>query len=258
MYRDPGIKTIKPRRNHCCYGMGLGVLLFDDNYPGFPGDLRNASAYPYNIQYKRVEAVNNKSLVFENDKETCLAPTIAAAKYLEDLGCRAILGECGYFAILQKDVAKALHIPVFMSSLLQIPLIQQVIGPNKAVGIVCAHKRFLTEEHLTNVGIDPNSNFYLAGAQDEYSCPEFDLLWNHEKRTVASCDYEKAEKDFVFVCQDFVKKHPDIGALMLECTGFQVFARAVQREVDLPVFSWTTLMDYAFSVIAHRDFYGYV
>ena len=55
-----------------------------------------------------------------------------------------------------------------------------------------------------------------------------------------------------------VEKNPDIGAIMLECTGMQPFARAVQREVELPVFSWGTLLDYAYSVVNHRDYYGHV
>jgi hypothetical protein len=45
---------------------------------------------------------------------------------------------------------------------------------------------------------------------------------------------------------------------MLECTGMQPFARAIQRAVDLPVFSWGTILDYAYGVVAHRDYYGHV
>jgi len=44
----------------------------------------------------------------------------------------------------------------------------------------------------------------------------------------------------------------------MECTGFQPFARALQREIDIPVFSWGTLLDYAYAVTVHRDFYGHV
>ena len=58
--------------------------------------------------------------------------------------------------------------------------------------------------------------------------------------------------------RQFVEKNPDIGAIMLECTGMQPFARAVQKEVELPVFSWGTLLDYAYSVVNHRDYYGHV
>lgn len=35
------------------------------------------------------------------------------------------------------------------------------------------------------------------------------------------------------------------------------FARALQRQIDLPVFSWGTFMDYANSVPIHRDDYGH-
>ena len=184
---------------------------------------------------------------------------IRAAKKLESLGCRAVAAECGYFAFFQKDVAEAVDIPVFMSSLLQVPFIQQVIGPAKKVGIICAQHQYLSEQHLMNVGIEPGSNYVIAGAQDEYGVSEFDNLWNPNKRPeVPEAYYDKAEKQMVRCAREFVDKNQDIGAIMLECTGMQPFARAVQREVDLPVFSWGTLLDYAYSVVNHRDYYGHV
>jgi hypothetical protein len=257
--RDMAINHIATRKNHTCYGMGLGIMVLDDPYPGFPGDVRNASAFPYPIQYEIVEGIDNRALVWDQDKSPCLAPILAAAGKLERMGCRAIAAECGYFAYFQKDVAGAVDIPVFMSSLLQVPFIQQVIGPHKKVGIVCAQKRFLLEEHLINVGINPESNILIAGAQDEYGCTEFDNLWNPEKRSQCpQIYYDKAEAQMIKACVDIHKANPDMGAIMLECTGMQPFARAIQRVVDLPVFSWGTLLDYAFSVIVHRDYYGHV
>ena len=257
--RDRGINHVRTRKNHTCYGMGLGIMVLDDAYPGFPGDVRNASAFPYPIQYEIAEGVDNYTLVWEADKTPCREPILRAAKKLERMGCRAIAAECGYFGYFQKDVAGSVDVPVFMSSLLQVPFIQQVIGPDKTVGVVCAQKRFLTDTHLSNVGIDLNSNFIIAGAQDEYGCPEFDNLWDHEKRpAVPEIYYDKAETDMVRICREVVDNHPSVGAVMLECTGMQPFARAVQRAVDLPVFSWGTLLDYAFSAVAHRDYYGHV
>ena len=49
--RDVSINYIRARKDHRCYGMGLGIIILDDVYPGFPGDVRNASAYPFPIQY---------------------------------------------------------------------------------------------------------------------------------------------------------------------------------------------------------------
>lgn len=257
--RDQNIHYARTRKNHTCYGMGLGIMVLDDAYPGFPGDVRNASAFPYPIQYEIAAGVDNYTLVWEQDKSPCRQPILDAAKKLERMGCKAIAAECGYFAWFQKDVAGHVDVPVFMSSLLQVPFIQHLIGPEKSVGIVCAQKRFLTDTHLKNVGIDLNSNFVIAGSQDEYGCPEFDNLWDHEKRPdVPEIYYDKAEKDMVSICRKFCTSHPEISALMLECTGMQPFARSVQQAVDLPVFSWGTLLDYAYSVVSHREYYGHV
>lgn len=257
--RDLGIDHIKTRKNHVCYGMGLGIILLNDAYPGFPGDVRNASAFNYPIQYEIAEGVTNKTLVYDKNPDQCRTSVIAAAQKLERMGCRAIAAECGYFAFFQKDVAGVVDVPVFMSSLLQVPLIQQVIGPQKKVGIMCAQKQYLSDQHLMNVGIEPGSNYCIAGAQDEYGCTEFDNLWNpHKRPDCPQAYYQKAESQIVKAAKDFTAAHPNIGAIMLECTGFQPFARAIQREVDLPVFSWGTMLDFAFSVISHRDFYGHV
>ena len=138
--RNLGINHIRARKNHCCYGMGLGIIILDDVYPGFPGDVRNASTYAYPVQYEIVEGVDIDSLVYKKDKSPCLEPIKKAAKKLERMGCRAISAECGYFAYFQKEITASMDTPVFMSSLLQVPLAQQVIGPKKTVGIYVGTK----------------------------------------------------------------------------------------------------------------------
>ena len=61
--RDSRIDSVRTRKNHTCYGMGLGIMVLDDAYPGFPGDVRNASAFPYPVQYEIAEGVDNYTLV---------------------------------------------------------------------------------------------------------------------------------------------------------------------------------------------------
>jgi len=257
--RDMGINYIQARKDHRCYGMGLGIIILDDVYPGFPGDVRNASAFPFPIQYEIAEGVDIWALVHEADKSPCHEPILHAAKKLESMGCRAIAAECGYFAYFQKDVAAHVDVPVFMSSLLQVPWAQQIIGPDKVVGILVAREAKLTEAHLEAVGIRPGSNYVITGAEDEGRCPEFEHLWYAPKRTdPPGAYYDKAEKEFVGVAIDFFRAHPNMDAMMLECTGLQPFARAIQREIDIPIFTWGTLLDYAYSVVVHRDYYGHV
>jgi aspartate/glutamate racemase len=257
--RDIGINHIKARKDYRCYGMGLGIIILDDVYPGFPGDVRNASAYPFPIQYEIAEGVDIQALVWAEDKSPCLEPIQRAAKKLEKMGCRAIAAECGYFAYFQKDIAGYVDVPVFMSSLLQVPFAQQLIGPDRVVGVLAARAKFMTPAHLAAVGIQPGSNYILTGAEDDGSCREFENLWNANVRPdPAQAYYDKAEKDFVEVAVEFHQAHPNMGAMVLECTGMQPFARAIQRQIDIPIFSWGTLLDYAYSVAVHRDYYGHV
>ena len=257
--RDMGINTIRARKDHSCYGMGLGIIILDDVYPGFPGDVRNASAFPFPIQYEIAEGVDIWALVHEEDKSPCLEPIQRAAKKLEKMGCRAIAAECGYFAYFQQAIARFVDVPVFMSSLLQVPLAQQLIGPDKVVGIMAARSAQMSQAHLDAVGIRPDSNFVLTGAEDDGQCPEFANLWYAPTRPERpEANYDKAERDFVEVAVKFFQSHRNMGAMMLECTGMQPFARAIQREIDIPIFSWGTLLDYAYSVAVHRDYYGHV
>ncbi len=257
--RDPGIRMIRARKGFKLYGMGLGILVLDDVYPGFPGDVRNASAYPFPIQFEIVEGIDIQKLVNAEDKSPCLEPVLKAARNLERLGCRAIAGECGYFAYFQREVAGAVDVPVFMSSLLQVPFAQTLLGPDQVVGILMSGADCLTDHHLESVGITLGSNYVIGGAMDDFQCVEFDHLWTEGLRPdPPAADYQKAEEEFLPIAIDFYNRYPNMGAMVLECTGFPPFARALQREIHIPIFSWGTLLDYAYSVVVHRDYYGHV
>jgi len=94
---------------------------------------------------------------------------------------------------------------------------------------------------------------------DDGQCEEFENLWLASKRPeTPEAYYDKAQDEFVKVAVAFYNDHPNMGAMVLECTGFQPFARALQREIDIPVFSWGTLLDYGYAVTVHPDFYGHV
>ena len=256
---DPAVARITARPDRRAYGMGLGVILLDDVYPGFPGDVRNASSWPFPVQYEVATGVDIHCLVVEEDKSSCREPILEAARKLEWMGCRGIAAECGYFAYFQKEVAAAVSVPVFMSSLIQVPFAQAVVGPQKVVGILVANAGCLTDSHLTSVGVTLGSNFVVSGAMDDGSCEEFDHLWTGGRRSnPPSADYAKAEAEFLRVGTGFFDSRPDMGAMVLECTGFPPFARALQRSIGIPVFSWGTLLDYAYSVVVHRDYYGHV
>ena len=56
----------------------------------------------------------------------------------------------------------------------------------------------------------------------------------------------------------FYQAYPNMGAMVLECSAVPPWARAVQRALDMPVFSWGTLLESAYSVVVHRGYEGHV
>ncbi|MGW7518219.1 hypothetical protein ACWGJ2_21785 [Streptomyces sp. NPDC054796] len=258
--RDTGLTEIWSRKQHLAYGMGLGIMLVDDVYPGFPGDMRNPSAYPFPIQYDVVRGIGFDELIFERDKSACVEPVIASARRLQDLGCRAVAAECGYFAYFQRTVADALDVPVFMSSLLQAPLARAVVGAHRTVGLMVAFRDHLTGGHLEAVGIAPDDHagYPVTGIVESGHCPTLVRLYNEPDPAKRHAEYAVVEREVVTLATEFRDQHPAMGALVLECGAVQPFARAVQRHLDLPVFSWGTLLDYAYGVVAHRDYFGHV
>lgn len=256
--RDISINYIQTSPRQHCYGMGLGIIILDEMYPGFPGDTRNASAYPFPIQYEIAQGLDGKDLLFQEDKSAYLEPIKKAAKKLEKIGCRAIAGECGYFAYFQKEIAGYVNVPVFMSSLLQVPLAQQLIGANKIVGIIVFSKDFLTNAHLEAVGIQLGSNYVIEGMLESGICPEITNLYMEPNPLLRGANYDKIAQELTQLAVDFYQRYPNMGALLLECSGTPPFARAIQQAINLPVFSWGTLLDYAYSVAVHRNYYGHI
>ena len=238
--------------------MGLGVILLDDVYPGFPGDVRNASGYPFPIQYEIARDVDIHKLVVEEDKSPCLEPVRRAAQHLEEMGCRAIAAECGYFAYFQRDRGERSGAGLYVEPPAS-AVCPAVDRPRPGGGHPDGRGNVHPEHHLRSVGIAAGSNYVVGGALDAGRCVEFNHLWTGGKRSdPPAAEYGKAEAEFLGVAVDFVRQHPAMGALVLECTGFPPFARALQREIEIPVFSWGTLLDYAYSVAVHRDYYGHV
>ena len=68
----------------------------------------------------------------------------------------------------------------------------------------------------------------------------------------------RLEAGLVGLANDLVRENPEVGALLLECTLFPTHAHAVQESVQLPVFDFSTLIDWVYSGVVRRSFSGYI
>jgi len=78
---------------------------------------------------------------------------IEAAQAMEQEGVKAIMTSCAFNAIFQRELANAVDVPVFASSLIQVQLVHQMLKKGQKVGIITADRVHLTEEHLEKAGI---------------------------------------------------------------------------------------------------------
>ena len=232
------------------YGQSIGILLLDARMPFVPGDVANASTYRYPVKYKLVSGL--ETYVCLNGAPE-FGPIIAeAAKELEAQGCKGISSDCGFMLQYQQAAAEAVDIPVGMSSLLQLPLIERSLGSSQPVGVITADSRSLTPAFLEQAGLHPKNPLVIRGMQDE---PEFNAAVLDPKGTMET---DLMTQEVVGLAKNMVNEHPDMGAILLECSLLPPYAGAVQQATNLPVFDFITLIDFLQAGTQQRGYHGWM
>src|SRR6266513_1347183 len=137
-----------------------------------------------------------------------------AASELVELGADGITTTCGFLSLYQRELAAHVRVPVAASSLMQIPLVERILPPGRRVGVLTVSAASLTSEH-----------FIAAGA-----------------------------RDILDAGNEMVSQHPDIGAVVLECTNMVPYARALSDHLLLPVYSIYSFVTWFHAGLAPRDF----
>jgi len=226
------------------YGESIGILMLDTKFPRIPGDIGNALTFPFPVRYRKVFGATSNRVVKQADP-ALITPFIEAAKELEQEGVCAITTSCGFMAIFHRHLAEAVDIPVFSSSLLQLPLVAAMIGRNQKVGIMTASKPHLTPLHFQGVGAE-RINKVIYGMEDQ---EEFTRVFIEGKQEM---DLPKVEREMVEVALKMIEENPDVGAIVFECTNMPPFRRAVQKAVHRPVFDIVTLTYYVYDSIRYN------
>lgn len=227
-------------------GFAIGIIAVNLVYPKMPGNVANATTYPFPVLYQKVDfAIED---LFEG-KAFIEEQIVAAAKELEQEGVRAIVGACGYFAHFQEVVAEAVEIPVFMSSLLQLPMIKQSLSPRKKIAVLAASGDNLDEQLLQKVGTD-SSRIEVMNVGDLKSFQPI-------RQGYLDLDHEQLEEELCSVVKEFLKNRVDIGAILLECSDLPPYAKAIQNVSGLPVFDFNSMIDLVYHGVVQKSYQGY-
>ncbi len=230
-------------------GIPIGILCLETYYGRPPGHIRNASTFQFPVMYRIVKGATAKRVVKQADPEL-LEPFIEAAQELEQEGVMAITGSCGFLALFQDKLADAVNIPVFTSSLIQIPLVHSMLRRNQLVGILTASKSTLTESHLNAVGAGAVP-VCLAGMDEQ---PEFCEVVIEARRS--DLDLDRLGEEVLAVVDRMAEIHPEMGALVIECTDLPPFAHLIQQKINIPVFDIVTLTNMVYESLIRRPFSG--
>ncbi len=232
------------------FGFSIGILMLESKFPRVPGDMGNATTWDFPVLYKVVKNASPDAVVRKADSNL-LELFITAARELEKEGVRAITTNCGFLAMFHNEMAAAVNVPVFTSSLMQVALVHAMLKPTQKVGIITINSQTLSQKHLGAVGVDKVPHVIIGTENEE----EFTrAILDNEMEL----DVDKSKADLVKVAAKLVSDHPDVGAVVLECTNMMPYAAAIQQEIDLPVFDIYTLVRMVHLAAVRNPFCGYM
>lgn len=231
------------------YGEAIGVLVLDTVFPRIPGDIANASTFDFPVRFKVVCGASPRSVIIGHDR-SLLKPFIEGAQELEREGVRAITTSCGFLAMFQQEMADAVNIPVFTSSLMQIPVVHRMLRRGKRIGIVTANSQTLSPDILSAVGVTEDIPIAVAGAENT---PAFYSVFVQNGMEL---DIEAAEAGVVRIAKGLQDQYPDLGAFVCEGTNYSSFGHAVQSATGLPWFDIVTMTRWIYHGVVKQKVAG--
>ncbi len=230
-------------------GATIGVLCLDSKFPKPPGHIKNPSGLSFPVLYETVTGATVNTLI-ENPTPEFIAPFLDAAHRLEGEGVRAITGSCGFLALFQHELSAAVDIPVFASSLIQVPMVHHMLADGKKVGVLTADARHLSVRHFEAVGAG-NVPVAVAGMENY---DEFREVILEGRRT--QMDLGIIEAEILLAARNLVDTNTDVGAVVLECTDMPPYAHSIQELLGLPVFDLTTLATMVHDAVLRLPYKG--
>eukprot|EP00435_Cladocopium_sp_Y103_P026097 s2184_g6.t1 len=166
----------------------LGVIRLDYNYPPAPGDVDCPGTYNYDVLFRVVPGFTfamaqsgqmSEDVEQERRRETGQRETVTggcgneefidALKWLEMRGAAGITGDCGFMMAFQPLASSIVSVPVFMSSMMQSPMISVAFDKYDKVLILTANDESLKpqkETLLRQCGFNvDDQRFMIVGCQ---------------------------------------------------------------------------------------------
>ena len=228
------------------YGATLGILMLETRFPRIPGDIGNAGTWPFPVQFRIVRGATPDGVVRRGDTGPLVEAFVAAGQDLVASGCDGVATNCGFLAPLQSLMADRLNVPFASSSLMQCAAVQAMLPRGQRVGIVTISAETLTGAHLTAAGVPDGTPIIGTDPKGEFA----DRILGD----ASAFDVARARTDVIEASRKLVEEHPDVGAIVLECTNMVPFAGDVRAATGRAVFSIYTYLTWFQGALLPRRF----
>ncbi|XP_068727710.1 uncharacterized protein [Montipora capricornis] len=227
----------------------LGVIRLDYDYPPAPGDIDHPDSFNCDVYYKVVPG-----LTFEMCQKGKMTDEIKerfkeSIKWLvKEKNVNGITGDCGFMMNFQSIARKITKIPIFMSSLCQLPAVTCAYAEKEQIIIMTANGKSLEPMRdliRDECGVDTqDKRYHIVGCED---VPHFgEAVANGDK-----VNTKKATPGIVKKAVEALKKYPQSRAFLLECTELPPYSDAIRFHTGLPVYDSITACD--FFISGHKD-----
>ena len=227
-------------------GAPLGILMLEARFARIPGDMGNALTWPFPVLYRVVRGASPQRVVMQA-AAGLLPDFIGAAQELVQLGAEAITTNCGFLSLFQRELAAAVRVPVATSSLMQVNAVQATLPPGRRVGVITANAVALSDAHLQAAGVPLDAP--RVGIENGREL--FRVLIRAEQDDL---DVGLAEQDVLDAGRELMSRHPEVGAIVLECTNMPPYAAALRVELGVPVYDIYSMITWFHAGLRPRVF----
>jgi len=224
----------------------IGILMLNSRFHRYPGDIGNARTWSFPVRYKTVADADPSNVIGLHDRRL-LEPFKRAADELIAEGVDGIVTTCGLLSIYQKELAAHCRVPVAASSLLQVPMVERMLPPGKRVGIVTYSAATMNGPYLDAVGLARDIPLIGMAADSSF------VRWIRDGDN--SVPYATLRDEVVTTAESLVGRHPQIGALVLECTNLAPFSAAIVDRIGMPVYDTVTMVNAFHAAIRPRRYH---
>lgn len=221
----------------------LGILRLDYNYPAALGDIDCPETFNYNVIYRVIPGLTFQMCQSGDITDTVKNNIKTAVLWLNDNEVSGITGDCGFMMNIQDIVCMYTNKPVFLSALIQLPMLVHSYKKTEKIAVLTANGDSLANMSsllydLCSFDIN-NDTFVIVGCEDVLG---FDAVALGEK-----VDTKLVEPNIVKKVENLLASNPDIKCILLECTELPPYSDAIRYATELPVYDSITCSDFFMS-----------